>query len=684
MFRSVVGAFVLFSCVVLPGMPSAFGAEVLDAFFAADKPFPQFVQYWSDLAPEEWAAAAERESSRPLGGYIHVYIRNNTAHKVSVEDVLLQGVSLKRAIAFSSQRKFKKAAFAASIYFSDLSQSERGVLSAAGEPVWYKVDPLSVDPDSTAGIVIRLRQRPAVSKLDLTLKLDSGDLNVSVDTSPRKSLVKSVGFGSGLNEVYCYFEKTSGANGVQQVLLDGRDVTSECTIAADPGLSLVPVVCRVSKPLQRGSFHTFTAVFGDGSKATAGLRCWDDELFYGMWGARPGKSEDLVLARGFIDELGEHNINGHMITIASDAVRTYMNSPEGRKHMERLGIRRVVMDPAKELKPAAYYLADEPDTADYKVENVPPGSRIGCLGQGLVQRAYELRNTDPITPNMLNVDMTFKPDNWYTYGQLPDIFAADPYFQSHLADVYYRKPYRLSAYTKATEVYAVAACAHSACAPKPLHIILNCTQIVRSDWRFRFATPVEKRIEVYYALAAGAKAFSYWWFVPLSAKGVGSNGLGANTPEARLLWREIGLLGAELRTASSLITRACPVDLDVAADKRLWVKSLVSGADTLIVLVVNDDYACDRAGTVIKPVSNAKLKIPVPRWLAPTSVFEVSCGGISGVKWQVDQGALTVDLGEVDVTRFIVVTSNPDLQHRLQETYQSRFAQNVAKLQSQK
>ncbi len=682
MCRAVLITFLFLAVTIFAKIPVACGAQVLDAFFVADRPFPEFVHYWSDLAPEEWSTAAERESRRTLGGYIHVYVRNDAADRVSIEDVCLQGISLKQAIAFSGQRKFKKVAQAASIFFSKLSDSERGVLVAAGEPVWYKIDPITVESGNTAGVVIRLRQQPATPSIDVTLKLNSGNLDVSVVTSPRTSLVKSLSFGSGLKEAYCYLEKGDGVSSVKQILLDGRDITADCTIASDPNIRILPVVCRLSDPLKRGSFHTFTAVLSDGSKATAGLRCWDTELFYGIWGARSGRSGDVALARRFIDELAEHNINGHMITIASDAVREYMNSPEGRRHMEQLGIRRVVMDPANELKAAAYYLADEPDTADYKVEGVPPGSKIGCLGQGLIQRAHELRSIDSSTPNMLNVDMTFKPDNWYTYGQLPDIFAADPYFQSHLADVYYRKPYRIPAYTKATEVYAVASCAYSACAPKPLHIILNSTQVVQSDWKFRFATPVEKRIEVYYALAAGAKAVSYWWFVPLSARGVGSNGLGADTPEARALWREIGLLGAEVRTIGSLISRSCPAEVHVETDHRLWVKSLISGTDTALFLVVNDDYACDRVGTVIKLVDEAKLKISLPKWLIPTAVFEVSCDGVSDVKWQAEGSNLAVDLGRVNVTRLIVVTSNSALRGELQEIYQSKFAQNVAKLRS--
>jgi hypothetical protein len=679
MFRITVLAVagILFG---LTSLSAPCSTDVIDAFFVADKPFPEFVQYWSDLPVDEWSRAAERESQRVLGGYIHAYVRNNSTQRVAMEDVLLQGISLKKAIAYSDQRKFKKVAYAASIHFSKLPKSQLDTLVEAGEPVWWKVDPVQIEPGATASVVIRVRRQPALPNVSLRLELTNGHADISVSNAPRKTLVKSIGFSSGLSEAFLYFERPRGESKLERVLLDGNDITKNCTIGSDPRVDIAPVVCKLPKALDRASFHCFTGIFSDGSKATAGLRCWDHELFYGVWGARPGKANDLDLARRFIRELAEHNVNGHMVTIASDAVRVFMNSPEGRQLMEQLGIRRVVTEHTEAFRPAAYYLADEPDTADYKVEGVPASSKIGCLGQGLVERANELRNADPLTPNMLNVDMTFKPDNWYTYGQLPDIFAADPYFQSHLADVYYQKLYKLPAYTKATEVYAVASCSQSACAPKPLHIILNSTQVVRQDWKFRFATPIEKRIEVYYALAAGAKAFSYWWFVPLSARGTGSNGLGADTPEARSLWREIGLLGAEVRTAGPIITKACPVNIEIEAHPRLWVRSLASGLDTIVLVVVNDDYACDRAGTVVRPVDRAKLSLRTPDWLSPKAVFEISCDGVQDVKWDAADSRLDLDLGTVNVTRFIVVTSDPDLRSYLQALYDSKFASNVAKL----
>jgi len=421
----------------------------------------------------------------------------------------------------------------------------------------------------------------------------------------------------------------------------------------------------------------------DGTSSTAGIRAYADEFTYGVWGAKPGNPTDLDLGRAHVIDMGLHNINMQMEIIASDAVRAFMKSEAGVRMMESLGIRMILGEAAKaKSPPLAWYLADEPDTADFKVEKLPPESRIGAIGQGLILRADELGQVDPTVPSMLNVDMTFKPENWYVYGQLPDIFAADPYMQTRLAQAYFSRPGTIPQYSKATFVYAVGSVCRSSCAPKPLHLMLNCTKLVKGDKVFRFATPEEKRIEVYYALAAGATSLSYWWLVPVAEGSDGSSGCMADEPAAKALWDAIGLLGAEVRTAGPILTRSCPADIPVTASKWLWTRTLIAGTDTMVLLVVNDNYASDRSGIVIEPVENAEVHVTLPAWLSPRSVFEVSYRGIGDVKYDQSGSKLDLHLGKLDVTRMVVITADPELRSKLQIRYDSEFAANVRKLTS--
>ena len=662
---------------IVGGCAFAESLQVLGASYRADKPFPQFQQFWSDSTQVEGARVAS------LGGSVHVYLRN-TDQPLRIDDVLLEGISLKRAIAYSEKRKFKGTLFAASIYYSDLSQAERDKIISLGEPVWWKADPQPVPSGGAAEVVIRLRKTPQADNLKVVLQYAGGKVEASIPVKAEYPAIESIGFSPALDKVYLY-SRHSKPNEPVKVLMDGIDITSACTIGLDPKMPVTPIVCQPTSPLARGYYHTFQVTYSDGSTAIAGIRAFADDFAYGVWGAKPGKETDLAAGKAHVMDMGVHNLNLQMEVIGSGAVRAYMYSDEGRQAMKALGIRQITGEPEKAILPAlAYYLADEPDAADYKIQDVPPQAKIGCLGQGLIERAEGLRSIGPETPNMLNVDMTFKPDNWYTYGQLPDIFAADPYFQTRLAQAYWEKPGTLPMYSKATFVYAVGSICRSACAPKPLHLMLNSTRLQRDDRMFRFGTPEEKRIEVYYALAAGAKSLSYWWLVSIPSNADGSCGCTTDEPESKALWSEIGLLGAEVRTAGPVLEISCPADVPVKAPDKLWVRSLLSGTDTLVLLCVNDDYLCNKTGTIIKPVEKADVSVNLPSWLKPTDAFEINYKGTQDLQWDKSVSGMNLRLGTVDVARMIIITSDPNLRGQLQNLYQTKFADNVTKLLEQR
>lgn len=686
MIRSVLShcrtpAIVLLLCATA-SLPAAAELDTLGALYRPDAPFPEFTCFWSDSGQRELQlrgqAAMEQAGKEPQGGSIHLFLRNTAQSSVTIQDVLLEGVSLKRAVAFSEQGKLRENLHAASIHFSDLPAAERDRLISAGEPIWWKVDPQPIPAGGTAEVVVRLRLAPGSKTLRLGLEHADGIAESAVPIHATQTRMESISFSPAVDTVFLYLRHPVPGKSPSRILMDGQDVTSLCAIGRDAGLDTVPVVCKLNDPLARASFHCFQAVYPDGTTATGGLRAWADEIAYGIWGAKPGKESEVELARSYVKELHEHNINVQMEMVGSAAVSAFLKSDEGLSLLSALGIRRMVNDPGKgnTRAPSAYFLTDEPDAADFRTEGLEPNKRVGSLAQGLVQRSAALRKADPVTPHLLNVDTTFKPDNWYVYGQLPDIFATDPYYQERLRQAYWDQPWRVPIYAKATFIYAVSSVSQSACAPKPLHLILNSVRRTKKDKQFRFATPEEKRIEVYYALAAGAKEISYWWYTPVPP----SYGCGGPEPEAVALWREIGLLGAEVRTAGSIISRSCPAVLPVTAPSKLWVRCLLAGLDTLVILCVNDNYLNDRLGTVIKPVGNADVSVGLPSWMDPKTAFEVNSGGTQDVRWELSGSRLNLKLGTVDVTRMIVVATDPELRTRLQTLYEGKFADNVAKL----
>ncbi len=670
---------ILFACVSFvcaPGSSASTNIEIVDCWFREDRVFPEFTELWSNVAAKEAAELGPHSGPQQPAGSVHLYVRNGGASACGVEDIVVNGVSLKRAIA-PRKGEDGDASGAAGVHFSDLSDEERAAFRSAGAPIWWKADPETVPPGGFAEITIRLRVLPQAGRIKLGVRFSGGSfverLVQAKDGRPR---IEDICFSRKLDRVYVFVRRPSGGSDAPvQVLMDGRDLTQKSRVSHDPNLSVNVLVLTLPSPLMRDSLHLFQVVYPKSGSAVAAARAWEDEPAYGIWGARPARADELGLAENYLRDIAAHNINVQMEMIGSEGVADLLKSDEGQGLMASLGIRRMVSEPGKgrTRNPYAYFLQDEPDAKDFYVKEVPANERLGSAIPSLVAEINDYRRTDPLTPNLVNVDMTFKPDNYRVYGQLTDIFCTDPYYQPRIFQSFTECPSRVSLYTKATFVLASAIEAKSACAPKPLHVILFSTRGGRVR---RFPAPQEKRIELYYALGAGAKGISYWWYTP----GEKAEGCGSDDPEAKALWKEIGLLGAEFGVLSSLVARSAPIELSMKLPERVWGRGLLAGDDSLVLLLVNDDYACDRLGISVKPVSGAFAQASLPQWLVPRDVFEIDASGIRGVTWSRVPGGVKAELGTLQVSRAVVITSDPGLRSELQQLYESRYAPKVKSL----
>jgi hypothetical protein len=151
-------------------------------------------------------------------------------------------------------------------------------------------------------------------------------------------------------------------------------------------------------------------------------------------------------------------------------------------------------------------------------------------------------------------------------------------------------------------------------------------------------------------------------------------------PDAVVLWKAIGLLAAEVRTAGPVITRSCPARVSVKAHPRLWIRTLLAGLDTVMLIVVNDNCAVDRCGTAIFPVEAASVTVLPPAWLQPRDVFEITYAGTRPVPWTQADREIAIDLGTVSSTRLVLISTDENLRPGREVLYRSRFAATVAKL----
>ncbi len=450
---------VLVSLLAAQLAAAAPAGEVVGSAYRADTPFPQFLDLWSEnwsLKDQNGEPLQYATPNMPLGAYVQLYIHNPSATTNPVTDVKLDGVSLTDAIAFSDHKRGDL--YPASIHFSKLPKPELDRLVAAGEPVWWKVEPPSLPPGGFAEVTIRLRrQTSSPLRVQVLATQTAWEAQVSPAASPR---FMGISFSPALDTVFCYVlhpqnpglrraevksptdqsrptraglhqrqgpaPATQAGTAPMKVLLDGADVTARTTIAADKAVNLTPLVIRPAQPLTRGSFHFFEAVFADGSTALAGIRAWSDDLVYGMWGYVNHGTTAQQRVDYYLGDLQRHNVNAVMQSYGGE-VGDFLAGQSGVEHSRTTGIRAMRNWPGNVLDPVYYFLKDEPDAHDYAVNELQPTQRLGSLGQDLVRRSHQIRQRDPAPPHLLNLDNTYKPENWYMYAQLPDVCCADPY-----------------------------------------------------------------------------------------------------------------------------------------------------------------------------------------------------------------------------------------------------------------
>jgi len=662
--------------LVLPA--EALGAmRVVGTSYFADTHFPQFMNLWQEgwsLKDEEGEQVVVGRPGMKLGGYLFAYFHNTGKGPLKISDLEIQGIRM--SVALQKTEDTVGDLRGASVLIAKLPKSQIGLLKDAGQPMWWKAEPRTVEPGGMGQIVVRFRRDPKPASLSIGIVTDAGTIRSSVEVRRLQPRFSSISFSPELDTICLYPQHSKAGVKVSKVLIDDKDFTAASRISWDRSLNVTPIVVRLPGPMKKMSFHLFRVVYADGAVATAGIRAWGSEFVYGMWGSR-GDAKECYL------DFARHNINVQMCHAGKDMSEISLTD-EGLAFLKSLGMRQMPTWAGNSRVPVYYFLQDEPDAQDFGIDDLAPLDRLGCIGQFLVEKSEELRIEDPSTPQLLNINNTYKPENWYMYHQLADIPCIDPYYPEQIDSVYRIHPHMFPAHMKPTYVYATTAISQSSGQPKPLHVILCSTRYLQpntptGEYQGRYPTPEEKRMEVYYAIAAGAKGLSYWFFTPSREFG----GCGGENPGARALWREIGLLGAEVRTAGDVITMGCPASLPVKAPKMLWVRALLSGADTMALIAVNDDVLCDRVGTVYKPLENATVSVQPPSYLKPCDVFEVTCDGIRDVPWRREGAKIVLGLGKVDLSRFVVITADPALKAKMDALYREKFAEKAASLKGE-
>ena len=633
---------------------------LLGVQYQEDNPYSEYLCYWhSSGYPTSCGGDL-------VGCNVHAYLKNDGGASVTVDDVTVAGYSLNTIL---EENVGVHDAYSIFFHWDNPPQA----IFDAGEPVWYKAVPNPIPAGGVAEVVVRLRWVPQTQPVSLGIVTSDGTINTTVPVDANAPQLASVGFSSDRKKVYLHWRRSGGA-GPTTIKMDGTDVTADATTVSDSSVNFAATVLARPTALSNMSYHVYQGIYSDGKTATAALRTWVNPFVHGTWAARDGEGDDYEAAEDWVDETVEHGVNA-LIHNTSNLMSGFTATSAGRQYCDNAGYGFVIKDynDWSITTPLMWFLDDETDIEESNLwcgagKQLPCGRiTTGVLGMRSIKRAEELQD-QYMAPTTINIDGTQKPNNWYSYGQLVDVLMVDSYYQMRVRDYCWYNPQLEPLFEQAKVIYATALAATTAAEPNPFHILLySCESRPAGQDVWRFPFPQTKRIEAYYALAGGATGMAYWWY----KAGYPSNGLDDGGPEASALWKEIGLVGNEIKTAQPLLVKAHPVDMTVVGSTDVWVRPLASRTDTIILLVVNDNYYVDEYACHYTPVSNATVTATLPSWMqsSPTA-FEISASGLSDVSTQLNGNQLQLNLGTLNLTRMIVVTTDAQLRATIQQRYE--------------
>jgi hypothetical protein len=582
--------------------------SIVDAHWRPDaNPFVER-QVWEDWRWVEGWNAEEQfypEHFEPAGS-LHVILRNQTAATATTKLTQIDGADIE-TVTTTPER--------------------------AGPVVWHFVEPRSVAPGGWAEAVVRLRSAPQ-KDVGLSFVSDDGEaVDVAVPIDPRAFRVESISFSPAIDHLRVYVRSLKGGRIRRGTLrLDGQGYEKAARWSEGPGAGdLALVETELAPPWQPGSRHLVEVEPPRETKLVQPVRAWDSFFSIGLYGAiEENKIRDAIA----------HGIN------------TYVTwSPE--EILDRVGLNYVVSygfgrgrDRTREQTGTLFYAnRDEPDAHDFKLgRSLPLMQRLGVHAQSeVLPLLRQQREADPRTLNMILVNNTFKPLNWYIYGQIADVLCTDPYVPLS-GEQLGRVPHSL-------------AVARDAAAPHPVTAVLWAARLEGSRHHYaeRAPTPKEERMMVFYAVGSGVKGLAYF----MDHTHVTGEGQFTGVSDIPDLWEEVERMNRDIGLLAPRLSVGCPLPGGYE-DERVWSRVLWCGRECLVVIVVNKDhyiaYNTRSAHPWHAPATNVEIQILLPRYFSRCQVREVRDSVLAPVKVRTARHKIHLLLENVDTARAFIIT----------------------------
>ena len=555
---------------------------------------------------------------------LQLFIRNNGDKPVAIEKLLFNDVDI--------QTVCTRADF-------------------AGQVIWYRVYPEKPNAGKSSMITIRLRKK-LVKPVKISFKSSEG-MEYSTIFTPEnveKMRIASVNFELEKSKIYLYVENNSTSNlTIDKVFVNGKAIKPNKKI--NPNfLNGRPAHLEItsSKKFLHGEPIEILVTSTKGEKAACQIRARGSKINLGIIG---------------------NNYTAYHAKMFNMIYRLAGNKGPDAKALEKLNKYKLSLSAPVKVKADMRRLSravspdgfmygnmDEPDAREPK--GLPYMQRCGINIMRKVEPVMKLcRENDPAHLTSLMIDSTYAPLNWFTYGEVPDIYFNDVYCLT-----------KFNGYSMKNVAPRVLTGLYAS-APRPVNIMLWGCMNTSFPMR-RFHTPTENDMEIHYALGSGAKGIHYfvdWNSFPRIVE----RGYFIGTVRSKPLWNNIGRMNAKICRISNLLNISYPCNLTWnSAPDELWTRSLICGAENLAVIAVNKKHNVNVADKIkmshVFPVENAVIKVDIPEWLTPRKLVLIEWDKVTEKPLTVNNGKVEIPVTKLSAGRIWIISGNDKIVDTLQ------------------
>ncbi len=461
--------------------------------------------------------------------------------------------------------------------------------------IWYQTTLPIIEPNQFADLKIKLRYN--TNKLIRIGFTDTEGGGYEKVIEPKVSNIKICGayFDNQLQTLYFYLQNISTTvSTIKKIYLNRKDITDYSYI---PQKTIhpeekVPVIIKMKEKITSGEY-IYLEIETDNEKIPQLIRAYSFLVIQGYGG---DTREELYFNKERFD-----------FDYREEEIEKFKSLPEYK----------------------ACHIFDDPACGD-GIKN----QLLGTNAKEIIRRTEKFYQYDKIHPIFLYGCEHMKPDNYFIYADVVDIFVVDPYEIVN----YHKRPEEDAYYVSLAKL---------ACEPK---ILWTIPEAFAHLGRTRFQTPEEEKIIVWSEIGEGSKGI--WYFV---------YDLKVGYPANKQLEEEIKKINWELQKLKDYIVISEPFKLAKTEIEKITPYTLLCGDKGIVLILINNDHQSffeqDKQPFIYTPKENFKVKVNIPDWLKVKEVKEIRYQEEKKIEYKIEENKLVIPIDTLDVTRqFLIIT----------------------------